>query len=189
MTLSTCCRHSSTNRTNLCMLWWKSRHLPVRPSSGKTVHKPKFSQIIKYLFLPPLSSLKRCKHNFLTPCIYTYGRYSVTKTNVHTKTIYNMLSTAVEQAVACAPVTQRARVQSPVRTSFLDDAFSQLLCQEALGPCGSPNIIGHHNHPKSFITDSNDLWCWRDLKLLYSIGLLSYTIFDNTVTLVTFLRV
>ena len=61
MTLSTCCRHSTTNRTNLCVLWRKSRHLPVRPSSGKTVHKLKFCKIKKCLFLPPLSSPKRCK--------------------------------------------------------------------------------------------------------------------------------
>ena len=32
-------------------------------------------------------------------------------------------STAVEQAVACAPVTQRARVRSPVGTSFLGEVF------------------------------------------------------------------
>ena len=70
MTLSTCCRHSSTNRTNPCVLWRKSSHLPVRPSSDKTVHKPKFCQIKTCLFLPPLSSLKRCKSNFLTLCIY-----------------------------------------------------------------------------------------------------------------------
>ena len=63
-----CCRHSSTNRTNRCVLWRKSSHLPIRPSSGKTVHKPKFCQI-KCLFLPPLSSLKRCKRYFLTPCM------------------------------------------------------------------------------------------------------------------------
>ena len=70
MTLSTCCRHSSTNRTNLYVLWRKSRHLPVRPSSGKTVNKPKFCQIKKTcLFLPPLSILKLCKRYFLTPCM------------------------------------------------------------------------------------------------------------------------
>ena len=33
------------------------------------------------------------------------------------------LSTAVGQAVACATVTQRARVRFPVRTSFLDEVF------------------------------------------------------------------
>ena len=32
-------------------------------------------------------------------------------------------STAVEQVVACALVTQRARVQSPVRTGFLGEVF------------------------------------------------------------------
>ena len=33
-------------------------------------------------------------------------------------------STAVEQVVACALVTQRARVRSPVGTSILGDVFS-----------------------------------------------------------------
>ena len=32
-----------------------------------------------------------------------------------------IMSTAVGQAVACAPATQRARVRSPVRTSFLGE--------------------------------------------------------------------
>ena len=32
-------------------------------------------------------------------------------------------SSAVEQAVACAPVTQRARVRSSIGTSFLGDVF------------------------------------------------------------------
>ena len=51
-------------------------------------------------------------------------------------------STAVEQALTCAPVTHRAWVRSPVWTSFLGEIFSgQDKCQEALGPHGSPNII------------------------------------------------
>ena len=33
-------------------------------------------------------------------------------------------STAVEQAIACAPVTQRSRVRSPVGTAFLGEVFS-----------------------------------------------------------------
>ena len=33
------------------------------------------------------------------------------------------MSTAVEQVVACALVTQRARVRSPVGTSFLGEVF------------------------------------------------------------------
>ena len=35
-------------------------------------------------------------------------------------------STAVGQLVVCAPVTQRARVRSPVGTSFLGEFFSGL---------------------------------------------------------------
>ena len=34
-----------------------------------------------------------------------------------------MMPTAVEQAVACTPVTQRARVRYPVGTSFLGEFF------------------------------------------------------------------
>ena len=34
------------------------------------------------------------------------------------------MSTAVEQVVACALVTQRTRVRSPVGTSFLGEVFS-----------------------------------------------------------------
>ena len=34
------------------------------------------------------------------------------------------ISTAVEQVVACAPVTQRARVRSPVGISSLGEVFS-----------------------------------------------------------------
>ena len=33
------------------------------------------------------------------------------------------MSTAVEQAVTCAPVAQRARIRSPVGTSFLGEFF------------------------------------------------------------------
>ena len=35
----------------------------------------------------------------------------------------SVLSTAVGQVVACASVTQWARVRSPVRTSFLGEVF------------------------------------------------------------------
>ena len=49
-------------------------------------------------------------------------------------------STAVGQAAACAPVTQRVRVRSPVGTGFLGEVFSGFFlllkdkCREALGP-------------------------------------------------------
>ena len=39
------------------------------------------------------------------------------------KLISRKLSTAVAQAVACAPVTQRARLRSPVGTGFLGEVF------------------------------------------------------------------
>ena len=34
-------------------------------------------------------------------------------------------SNAVDKVVACTPVTQRARVRSPVGTSFLGEVFSE----------------------------------------------------------------
>ena len=57
------------------------------------------------------------------------------------------LSTAVEQAVACAPVTQRARVRSPVGKSFLGEVFSGCfsscvrLMSESFRPTMSQNIV------------------------------------------------
>ena len=55
-------------------------------------------------------------------------------------------STAVGQAVACAPVTQRARVRSPVVTSFLGEVFSGFSSHVrqmsgSFRPPRSPNII------------------------------------------------
>ena len=58
----------------------------------------------------------------------------------------SILSTAVDQAVACAPVTQWAWVQSPVGTSFPDEVFrvfSSPIRQMSgsFRPTRSPNII------------------------------------------------
>ena len=52
------------------------------------------------------------------------------------------ISTAEEQVVACAPVTQRARVRSPVGTGFLGEVF--------FGVFFSPvrQISGNFRHPK-----------------------------------------
>ena len=55
-------------------------------------------------------------------------------------------STAVEQVVACALVTQQARVQSPVRTSFLGVVFWGFSSpvrrmSGSFRPTRSPNII------------------------------------------------
>ena len=46
--------------------------------------------------------------------------------------VNSVTSTAVGQTVACAPVTQRARVLSPVETSFLGEVFSEffLTCKK-----------------------------------------------------------
>ena len=48
---------------------------------------------------------------------------------------YYIVFTAVEQVVACALVTQRARVRSPVGTSFLGEVFSGvfLTCKTNVG--------------------------------------------------------
>ena len=37
-------------------------------------------------------------------------------------------------------------------------------CREALGPQGPRISFGHHDHQSPFITDANDLRCWRALK-------------------------
>ena len=53
-------------------------------------------------------------------------------------------STAVEQAIACALVTQRARVQSPVGASFLGEVFSGFFLTSKMNvrkPTRSLNII------------------------------------------------
>ena len=46
-----------------------------------------------------------------------------------------IMSTAVDQVVACAPDTQKARVRSPIRTSFLGEVFSGffLTCKTNVG--------------------------------------------------------
>ena len=56
------------------------------------------------------------------------------------------MTTAVEQAVICAPVTQRARVPFPVGTSFLGEVFrgissSVRQMSGSFRPTRSPNII------------------------------------------------
>ena len=78
-----------------------------------------------------------------------------------------LLSTAVGQAVACAPVTQRARVRSPVGTSFLGEVFrcfSSPVRQMSgsFRPQGPRISFDHRYHyHSSFITGANDLGCWR----------------------------
>ena len=57
-----------------------------------------------------------------------------------------LMSTAVEQAVWCAPVTKRARVRSPVAKSYLGDCFSGVpsparQMSGSFSPTRSQNII------------------------------------------------
>ena len=81
----------------------------------------------------------------------------------------SMLSTALGQVVACAPVAQRARVRSPVGTSFLGEVSSKFFPVRQMSgsfrPQGPLISFGHHYyHESSFITDANDLRSWRALK-------------------------
>ena len=57
-----------------------------------------------------------------------------------------MVSTAVGQSVACAPVTQRARVRSPVGTSCLGEVFSGffLTCKTIVGKLQAPKVPEYH---------------------------------------------
>ena len=77
-------------------------------------------------------------------------------------------STAAEQVVACALVTQRARVRSLVGISFMGEVFSGFSSpvRQMLKSFRPPSQIsfGHPYHPYSFITGANDLRCWRALK-------------------------
>ena len=74
--------------------------------------------------------------------------------------------TAVEQVVACAQVTHRARVRSPVGTSFLGNVFFFgffLTCKTNVRKLQAHKVpeyhlailIIHHH----FITGANDLRC------------------------------
>ena len=55
-------------------------------------------------------------------------------------------TTAVEQVVACTLVTQRARVRSPVWTSFLDEVFSGFFLSRKtnVGKLSTPNVPEYH---------------------------------------------
>ena len=60
----------------------------------------------------------------------------VTYCKSETVTVFtNTVSTAVSQAAACAPVTQRARVRFPVGTGFLGEVFSRFFftCKTNVG--------------------------------------------------------
>ena len=86
-------------------------------------------EINKTMFTPhPCSIPVRSAESSLRDCVL-----------VEMQTVADM-STAVEQVVACALVTQRARIRSPVGTSFLGEVFLGVFphlwdkCQDALGP-------------------------------------------------------
>ena len=59
---------------------------------------------------------------------------------------YKLTSTAVEQVIACALVTQRARVGSPVGTSFLGDVSSGffLTCKTNVRKLSAPKVLEYH---------------------------------------------
>ena len=54
----------------------------------------------------------------------------------------------------------------PSWASFPGWGFSSIVRQMSGKFSSHPSldIIGHHNHQKSFITGANDLWCWLTLK-------------------------
>ena len=67
------------------------------------------------------------------------------------------MCTAVEQAIAWSLVRQRARVRSPVGTSFLGEIFRVFFSpvrrmSGSLRPQKVPRIsFGHHHHPLIFV--------------------------------------
>ena len=70
-------------------------------------------------------------------------------------------STTVEQVVACALVTQRARVRSPVGTGFLGEVFSGffLTCKTNVGKRWAPKVPEYHLAVEFIISYS---LCWDD---------------------------
>ena len=76
-----------------------------------------------------------------------------------------LLSTAVEQVVACAFATQRARIRFPVGTSFMGEVFSGffLTCKTNVRKLQAQKVPEHHlaiiNIHYHFITGANDLRC------------------------------
>ena len=81
-----------------------------------------------------------------------------------------LMSTAVGQAAACAPVTQRPRFDSRSEqvswVRFFRDFFSPVReMSESFRPPRYPYTFGRHYHRHSpFITGANDLRCLRALK-------------------------
>ena len=56
--------------------------------------------------------------------VHSETLYTVPYKEFHYNIYIDNKSTAVEQVVACARITQRARVRSPVGTGFLGEVFS-----------------------------------------------------------------
>ena len=71
------------------------------------------------------------------------------------------LSTAVEQVVECALVTQRARVRSSVGTGFLGEVFSVffLTCKTNVRKLYAPKVPEYHLADVIIISYSP---CWDD---------------------------
>ena len=71
------------------------------------------------------------------------------------------MSTAVEQVVACALVTQRARVRYPVGTGFLGEVFSGffLACKTNVRKLSAPTVPEYHLAVVIIIPYSP---CWDD---------------------------
>ena len=83
-----------------------------------------------------------------------------------------LLSTAVEQVAACALVTQRARVRSPVGTNFLGEDFFGVFSSPVrqmsgnFRPTRSP--FGRRNHHSIFALLANEWVCaWCVLSFMF----------------------
>ena len=89
--------------------------------------------IILYIYIAKISYQE---DNWIRYC--QGGTKIYTRTHPHTKWPVHRCGTAV----ACAPVTQRARVRSPVGTSFLGEIFSSPVTQMSgsFRPPKFPNI-------------------------------------------------
>ena len=87
------------------------------------------------------SSLTRCR--LLDT---TRPRYMKNATYHLNRVLTNPKSTAVGQVVACALVTQRARVRCPVGTSFMVEVFSGFFftCKTNVGKLQAPKVPEYH---------------------------------------------
>ena len=92
-----------------------------------------------------------------------------THTHAHIFVCKFRWSTAVGQAVACAPFTQRARVRSPIGTDFLGEDFSGffLTCKTNARNLKAHKVPEYHLASIIIISYSP---CWNDLVCALCLG-------------------